>query len=488
MFPTVAPVVPQDPRIAQCLQALSSRYTVSGLLGEGGTAFVYLGTEHRSGRAVALKLMHPNLLHEPDSRAAFIREAELMEALDHPNIVSILEVIQLDSLGCALVMPFIDGFTLKQHVKASGPLAYGTVREVLRDLLGALEYAHGMGIAHRDIKPHNVFLDAKTKRCLLGDFGIAARLDEQVSPNSPDNMGTPQYMSPEHIDGRAVDQRSDIYSIGCVLYEMLTGLEPWGGLSLSEVLQRQRTDALPDVTTLRPDVPTDLQRLLVRAQAKDPSQRWQSASEMLAAIEATPSTAWSRNFTSRSAVSAAPASASPTASRRAFVPVAIALGVLLLVAGAWGMMSGGGGGDENTVPPVSGTLVDPSLLESAPSGTISEGPSQRSPAPEVPQPSPEFTPPNGAGTPARDVPPRQTEPERPTPALESLDAEARAALGRATQLSGSADGFDIIITLRDLAQSPQVTGSLRERLRTAAQDLSRQCRGAQLLDPSIQCP
>ncbi len=481
MSVAVPSVATTDPRVAFCLQTLAARFTVLGFLGEGGTAYVYQAIDRATGRSVAIKLMHPNLLHEPDARAAFVREAELMESLQHPNIVSVLEVIQLEALGCAIIMPFVDGYTLKQQVKASGAMPFTTIRAILSDLLAALDYAHGVGIAHRDIKPHNIFLDSTARCGLLGDFGIAARLDEQVSPNGPDNMGTPQYMSPEHIDGRAVDRRSDLYSIGCVLYEMITGLEPWGGLSLSEVLQRQRTDNLPDPAALRPDIPADLRHIIGKALAKEPAQRWQSASEMAAALDPAPIPAWARAFSPRA--SAKPARSASTSPRGPAIYLPIAVGVIMLAVAAVGLL----GSKETTlvsnVPmPIGETQVDPSLIGEERSvqeqpvsvKQVKPGPGDVGDVPIINDAGDDRTPPA---------------PPAPAPVAPFVsDDEARSVLGRATQVSGSGGGFELIGSLRALSQSSQVSPNLRDRLRVAAQDLSKQCEGAQLLDPSIRCP
>ena len=473
-----------DLRIDAFLAELSTTYRFAGLLGEGGTALVFRAKHLRSGDSVAVKVMHPNLLNEADALTAFVAEAELMETLRHRNIVRVRSVERLSNGGCAIAMDLVDGVTLKQHLRSRGPLPFDMVQAILSDAASALAYAHQRGIAHRDIKPQNIFLDSQRSAALLGDFGIAARIDQHVSSAAPDTMGTPQYMSPEHVDGRPIDQRSDIYSLGCVAYEMLTGVEPWAGLGLSDVLQRQRSDDLPRPSTIRPNVPKALQDLVLRCLQKNPANRWQRAAEVLSALGDLSSLPGSARKFDRGSTQGRGYGAGVLSSRNVAVPKdpavlsLMGIGVILLAIAVMRISRPGAVEVDPQMPPapVDVTQMDSSLIDRG--GDFPPPEQAREPGPAA------TTQESALSTPAR---------ESAATSARSRDPDAELLISEAVGSSGSGDGFQLIVPMRELASSELVSSALRARLRSLSQDLSRQCEATRSLqtlngEEAIRCP
>src|SRR5215471_18958317 len=245
--------------------ALDARFEIIRELGRGGTALVYLAKERSTGDAVAIKLIRSRYLEDGEAVARFEREAHFVAQLDHPNIVPVRSVLDLGALGLALVMEHIDGRTLRQISRAEGRSSPESTERVLRDIGGALGAAHDRGIVHRDVKPENIFI-AVDGRALLADFGLARSMtsDTQVTMDGIAS-GTPAYMAPEQIEGVELDPRVDVYSLGVVAREMLSGHRPWDGQSLYSVLYHQKHEILPDVRDLRDDVPEPLAAVIIRA-------------------------------------------------------------------------------------------------------------------------------------------------------------------------------------------------------------------------------
>jgi hypothetical protein len=263
---------------------LSADYELLGELGRGGSAVVYRARDRRLGREVALKVVRvPPALggggDEPIARLA--REARTIARLEHPHIVRVHAVRELRD-GLALEMPCINGRTLKQLLAEEGPLDAARATAILRDVAAALAFAHAHGVVHRDVKPENIFVETDTGRALLADFGVArsSEVDTRLTQTGV-TLGTPAYMSPEQIDGHGVDGRSDLYSLGLVGWEMLTGRRPWEGEGLFAVLQRQKHDELPPIEVVRPAgapaVPAQLLYIVERMLQKAPSARWAGA-------------------------------------------------------------------------------------------------------------------------------------------------------------------------------------------------------------------
>lgn len=259
---------------------LDTEYECLGELGRGGMAVVYRARERALGRDVAIKVVRPRFHSDSESVARLAREARTVAQLEHPNIVSLHAVKQLTN-GLALVMQLVPGMTLKAAL-ARGPLSPSEAELVLRDIARALAYAHRCGVVHRDVKPENIFLDEITGRALLSDFGVARSIEENTELTATGTaIGTPTYMSPEQIDGGHLDGRSDLYSLGMVGWEMLSGQRPWAGESLYSVIYRQKHDPLPPLDLLRGDVPPRLQYLIEGLMHKNPDRRWASAARFL---------------------------------------------------------------------------------------------------------------------------------------------------------------------------------------------------------------
>ncbi|MEO6443753.1 MAG: protein kinase [Gemmatimonadaceae bacterium] len=259
---------------------LDEEYECLGELGRGGMAVVYRARERALGRDVAIKVVRPRFHTDQESVARLAREARTVAQLEHPNIVSLHAVKRLDN-GLALVMQLVPGTTLKTAL-ARGPMAPTEAEHVLRDIARALSYAHRCGVVHRDVKPENIFLDEITGRALLSDFGVARSIEENTELTATGTaIGTPTYMSPEQIDGGHLDGRSDLYALGMVGWEMLSGQRPWAGESLYSVIYRQKHDPLPPLDQIRSDIPPKLQYLIEGLMHKNPDRRWSSSARFL---------------------------------------------------------------------------------------------------------------------------------------------------------------------------------------------------------------
>jgi serine/threonine-protein kinase len=253
------------------------RYLVLRKLGSGGMADVYLAEDKELGRRVALKLLNDRHANDDQFVERFRREAQSAAGLNHPNIVSIFDRGQAEGTYY-IAMEYLDGRTLKELLVRNGPTPVPIAIDYARQILGALAFAHRGGIVHRDIKPHNIVV-RKDGRLKVTDFGIARSGASQMT-EAGSIVGTAQYLSPEQARGAPVDARSDLYSLGIVLYEMLTGKVPYTGDAPVEIAMKHLT-AVPDPPSkLRPDVPHDLDAIVMRALAKDPEQRYGSAEEM----------------------------------------------------------------------------------------------------------------------------------------------------------------------------------------------------------------
>jgi len=258
------------------------RYRIQRKLGAGGMADVYLAEDQELGRRVAIKILNGRHANDDQFIERFRREAKNAAALNHPNIVSIYDRGEAEDTYY-IAMEYLDGRTLKELIVSRGAAPVNVAIEYARQILSALRFAHRHGIVHRDIKPHNVLVDGEG-RVKVTDFGIARAGTSQMTETGS-IVGTAQYLSPEQARGGEVDPRSDLYSLGVVLYELLTGKTPFDGETPVEIAMKHLSTAPEPPSKLRPDVPPALDKVVLRALAKDPNDRYQSADEMEADLE-----------------------------------------------------------------------------------------------------------------------------------------------------------------------------------------------------------
>jgi serine/threonine-protein kinase len=280
--------------LARLGKALAPAYEMDGEIGRGGMAIVYRARDARLKRGVAVKLLPPDLAFRADIRSRFLREAETAARLSHPNIVPIYAVDERDGL-VYFVMALVQGGSVGDRLRKYGALSVAESRRILREVADALAYAHASGVVHRDIKPDNVLLDAESGRAMVTDFGIArAASDDGDSPRLTATgaaLGTPAYMSPEQCAGdREIDGRSDLYSVGIVAYQMLAGDPPFAGGNTPSIMMRQVTERPVPLRQRRPDVPDDLERIVMRLLEKDPANRFPNGQALVAALDGAPLT------------------------------------------------------------------------------------------------------------------------------------------------------------------------------------------------------
>jgi len=260
----------------------ATRYQVVRKLGGGGMADVYLAEDQELGRRVAVKILHERYANDTQFVERFRREATHAAGLSHPHIVSIFDRGETNG-SYFIVMEHVEGKTLKELIRSRGPCPIPLAIDYTRQILSALRYAHRAGVIHRDIKPHNVIVDPDGQ-LKVTDFGIARAGVSQMTEEGA-IIGTAQYLSPEQARGAPVDQTSDIYSCGVVLFELLTGQVPFTGETPVEIAMKHLSEVPPAPSDLRPDIPPDLDLVVLRALAKDPADRYLSASAMDADLE-----------------------------------------------------------------------------------------------------------------------------------------------------------------------------------------------------------
>ena len=258
------------------------RYQVVRKLGAGGMANVYLAEDQELGRRVAIKVLNDRHANDEQFVERFRREAKNAAALSHPNIVSIYDRGEAEG-SYYIAMEYLDGRSLKELIVSRGPAPANVAIEYARQILSALRFAHRHGIVHRDIKPHNVLVDGEG-RVKVTDFGIARAGASQMT-EAGSIVGTAQYLSPEQARGSGVDQRSDLYSLGVVLYELLTGTVPFNGETPVEIAMKHLSQVPEPPSERRPGLPHELDLVVTRALAKDPHERYQTAEEMDADLE-----------------------------------------------------------------------------------------------------------------------------------------------------------------------------------------------------------
>ena len=265
--------------------------TLQRLIGRGGMGAVYLAQQSRPRRSVAVKVLVPGLLLESHIHDEFLvrfrREADAIAALDHINIMPIYEYGEQEQLAY-LVMPYVTGGTLRDVLKQRGILPLDEVLPIIEQAAAALDYAHKQGIVHRDLKPANILFHADG-RVLLADFGLAKVLNDTSESGITAGAsltslgavsGTPEYLSPEQATGNPIDQRTDIYSLGVILYQMLGGRIPFTGATPVAIAIKQTMEEPPPITDVNPALPRGVVAVIIKAIAKKPDQRYATAGEL----------------------------------------------------------------------------------------------------------------------------------------------------------------------------------------------------------------
>lgn len=263
---------------------IEGRYQINELIGVGGMANVYKATDLLDGKTVAVKMLREEFYKNEELLRRFKNESKAIAMLSHPNIIEVYDVCFAHNMQC-IVMEYIDGITLKEYMEEQRPLAWKETMHFILQILKALSHAHSKGIVHRDIKPQNMMLlsDAQIK---MTDFGIARFARSESHTITDRAIGSVHYISPEQAKGDHTDQRADIYSIGAMLYEMLTGQLPFDADSPVSVALKHIELEVPSPRSINPEIPEGLEEITLRAMEKDPDRRYQSADEMLKDIEA----------------------------------------------------------------------------------------------------------------------------------------------------------------------------------------------------------
>lgn len=264
---------------------LDGRYLIESLIGVGGMANVYKGRDVRTGNQIAVKVLKEEFLDNEELVRRFKNESKAISILNHPNIVKVYDVSVTDQLQY-IVMEYIDGITLKEYLKQrNGALTWKEVVHFATQVLSALDHAHSKGIVHRDVKPQNIMLQADGSIKMM-DFGIARFSRAQSQTVSDKAIGSVHYISPEQAKGDHTDARTDIYSVGVMMYEMLSGKLPFDGTGAVSIAIMQISEKPKPLAEVAPHIPVGLRQITEKAMEKDPADRYQSAQEMLDAIAA----------------------------------------------------------------------------------------------------------------------------------------------------------------------------------------------------------
>jgi serine/threonine-protein kinase len=263
--------------------ALGDRYVLERELGRGGMGAVYQARAEGHPYPVAIKVMHPDLADALDAKR-FLREMAVVGSLTHPQIVPLLDAGAAGTL-LYYVMPVVEGESLYERLERERRLPLADALDIARDVAAALGYAHGQGVLHRDVKPENILLSGG--RALVGDFGLARAIGAAESSRLTATgivVGTVYYMSPEQLREEELDQRTDIYSLGCVLFEMLSGGPPYTGRTLTDVAVRILRGPIPSIVPLRPELPPWVDEALGRALAKARDDRFATTAELIGSL------------------------------------------------------------------------------------------------------------------------------------------------------------------------------------------------------------
>ncbi len=328
-------------------------YRIQRELGRGGMAIVYLAHHQRLDRLVALKVLHPHLQQDAEVVARFLGEARAAARLEHPNIVAVYDAGVIDGVHY-IAMEYVEGDTLAGVLaRAAGPLPFDFVVSVVNQVAAALDYAHRRGVVHRDIKPSNILVQESGK-VRLTDFGIAQAVGAPSSGHSRAVLGTPEYMSPEQAMGQQVDGRSDVYSLGIVIFHMLTGQTPFRGDSYQKILRAHVEQNLPDPRLLNPELPSTVVDVLLRATAKHPEHRYATVGALAQAL---------------AHVLQPPASTAASSKKTpawVFLALGIVLGLAALALVGWLLLRARAAGEPTAIPP---TATHPIMATATPTAT-----------------------------------------------------------------------------------------------------------------------
>jgi TolB-like protein len=323
--------VPEE--IERLKAALADQYDVQRELGAGGMATVYLARDLKHDRLVALKVLHPDLAASLGAER-FLREIRVTAKLSHPHILPLYDSGDADGL-LYYVMPFVEGESLASKLEREKQLSIKETVQIVREVAEALAHAHSYGLVHRDIKPDNIMMSGG--HAIVADFGIATAVSQaggEKLTQTGMSIGTPAYMSPEQAMGEPVDARSDVYSLGCMLYEMLIGQIPFTGATPQQIIARHSMDHIPQPSILRDTIPEDLEEIIFRSMAKLPADRFRTAFEMAEALgEVDTSTTTTRRVPTGTTAQRRPKRR--TWWQRAALPAGVALAVVVVAAGAW---------------------------------------------------------------------------------------------------------------------------------------------------------
>jgi eukaryotic-like serine/threonine-protein kinase len=333
---------------------LAGRYRLESKLGSGGMSTVYLARDETLERWVAIKLLHREISDQPDQLERFRREARAVAQLSHPNVVAVIDAGE-DGGFPFIVFEYVSGETLKQRIDRAGSLSLDEAAAYAIETGRGLAAAHAHKLVHRDVKPQNVLIDPEG-RAKVTDFGIARSLESDGLTKTGRVLGTTDYVSPEQAMGHEVDARSDVYSLGVLLYEMLTGQPPFKAETVVGVAMKHVNDPMPDVQELRPDASAALARVVEKATQKDPRGRYPDMNAMLADLEAALEVEVARSGTAGSSATSVlesvPQRRKILTSRRASIAglllvllaTAAALVIAALTSGGGGPTPSGGGG------------------------------------------------------------------------------------------------------------------------------------------------
>jgi serine/threonine protein kinase len=270
--------------------AVLAGYRVESLLGRGGMSVVYLAEHVSLGRKVALKVMASPLAHDPSFRERFMRESQRAAGLDHPNVIPIYDAGEVDG-GDAdgllyIAMRYVDGPDLRSLLRREGRLGVGRTLYMLEQVASALDAAHDNDLIHRDVKPSNILIAEPSEHVYLTDFGVAKQTSAPDLTRTGIFVGTIEYAAPEQIEGLTLDRRTDVYALGCVLYECLAGRPPFERDAEVAVMHAHLTSPPPRLTEVRPDLPKELDRVVARAMAKSRDERFATTPELVDAAHA----------------------------------------------------------------------------------------------------------------------------------------------------------------------------------------------------------